>query len=170
MTRMMFAASSASGSWQYLLANTKQASASWTCRTEQKSFLILGAPLRKLERSSLVQLSKVLQNFLAKGYILSLSDSFHYNFMRRLLKGFLNSIWLCQKRKFLFNLYFWWTLLFHVLTKLASKRLGHHAENYGQKVLQKPFLFFSLFMCTMCNKFFFFKHKMKGKHASIYKD
>lgn len=30
MTRMMLAASSASGSWQYLFANTKQASASWT--------------------------------------------------------------------------------------------------------------------------------------------
>lgn len=30
MTRMIFAASSASGSWQYLLASTKQASASWT--------------------------------------------------------------------------------------------------------------------------------------------
>jgi len=30
MTLIMFAASSASGSWQYSFANTKQASASWT--------------------------------------------------------------------------------------------------------------------------------------------
>ena len=157
MTRMILAASSASGSWQYLLANTKQASASWTCRVRKK-LLILDPTRGKLYTAK--QDSAELFGQRAT-YILSLSDSLHYHFMSFLLKGFLQilSSLARKSRKNLFNLF-----CVHYSFMSWQSWKARVAENYGQKVLQKTF-----FSCAQCAISFRFTQKMKGKHAKTYK-